>query len=186
MLRTEAIRARNALPTELRQEWSMAIQSKFVEESRERNFRSIHCYLSIRSEVETGELVERLLASGIRITVPIVEASATSRILGHSEITSLSSLARGPFGLAEPTERNSISLETLDAVIVPLVAFDRTGTRLGYGLGFYDRFLRSLPASVERIGLAFQMQEVPYIPAFTHDERLDAILTEHEIIRVKR
>jgi 5-formyltetrahydrofolate cyclo-ligase len=106
-------------------------------------------------------------------------------VLVHTEIKELSNLADGSFGLQEPVERIPASLNILDAVIVPLVAFDRHGARLGYGMGFYDAFLHELPRSVERIGLAFSIQEMNHIPVFPHDEPLDTIVTEQEIIHVR-
>lgn len=119
--------------------------------------------------------------------VPVVEHNGkaehvqTDRLV-HTEIRAITGLTKGRFGLEEPIEREPSSLDALDAVIVPIAAFDRRGTRLGYGKGFYDVFLRELPRSVERIGLAFSAQQVDHIPALPHDEPLDRIVTEHEII----
>jgi len=142
----------------------------------------LHCYISFRSEVETRTFIEETLARGIRIVVPVVEELDGKQFLVHTEIKGLSELRQGAFGLEEPTERIPSSLESLGAVIVPIAAFDRSGTRLGYGKGFYDRFLHGLPQSVLRIGLAFSAQEVAHIPILPHDERLDCIITEQEII----
>jgi 5-formyltetrahydrofolate cyclo-ligase len=145
----------------------------------------LHCYISFRSEVETRAFIEETLARGVRIVVPVVEELDGKQFLVHTEIKGLSELRQGAFGLEEPTERIPSSLESLGAVIVPIAAFDRSGTRLGYGKGFYDRFLHGLPQSVLRIGLAFSAQEVAHIPILPHDERLDCIITEREIIRAE-
>ncbi len=189
-IRTHAIAGRDALDSGLRHKWS----SEIIERLRDYLFeklaaanRSIHCYISFRSEVETRAFIERALQEGTRVTVPVIERSETSNVLGHTEIMELKDLVKGRFGLEAPVVRNPATpaamLHTLDAVIVPLVAFDRCGTRLGYGMGFYDRFLRELPRSVERIGLAFSMQEVDDIPILPHDEPLDTIVTEQAIIK---
>ena len=108
------------------------------------------------------------------------------QFLAHTEIKGLTALRRGAFGLDEPVERTPSTLESLDAVIIPIAAFDRRGTRLGYGKGFYDRFLHDLPRSIPRIGLAFAVQEVASIPDLPHDEPLDYVITEREIIRTIR
>jgi 5-formyltetrahydrofolate cyclo-ligase len=91
-------------------------------------------------------------------------------------------LQTGAFGLDEPIARDAADLAGLDAVIVPMVAFDRQGSRLGYGKGFYDAFLRELPRETKRIGLAFAVQEVPHIPVLSHDEPIGRIITESEDI----
>ncbi|HWF45083.1 MAG TPA: 5-formyltetrahydrofolate cyclo-ligase [Candidatus Kapabacteria bacterium] len=145
----------------------------------------LHCYISFRSEVETRTFIEETLACGVRIVVPVVEELDGNQFLVHTEIKGLSELRQGAFGLEEPVERIPSLLDALGAVIVPIAAFDRSGTRLGYGKGFYDRFLHGLPRAVLRIGLAFSTQEVAHIPILPHDEPLDCIITEREIIRAE-
>jgi 5-formyltetrahydrofolate cyclo-ligase len=102
--------------------------------------------------------------------------------LVHTEITHLNDLKSGSFGLEEPSLRGPAALEGLDAVIVPMVAFDRRGSRLGYGKGFYDAFLGGLPSETKRIGLAFALQEVTHIPLLPHDIAVGRIITESEDI----
>lgn len=188
-LRRNALLARDTLDPALRHAWSIEIAERLYaylpdQKAEWKMSSSIHCYISVRSEVETREFIERELRDGVRVIVPIVEQAGTSKVLAHTEIKGLTDLAKGHFGLDEPLERNVASLVSLDAVIVPLVAFDRRGTRLGYGMGFYDRFLHELPREVKRIGLAFSMQEVSFIPSLAHDEPLDAIVTERAIISI--
>ena len=189
-LRQSALSKRNALSPEVRHLSSLEIIERlkqYIEGKSAVADGVLHCYISFRSEVETREFIEGAIRYGMRVIVPIVEASDPAdqtRIgrLVHTEISGITGLTKGRFGLEEPTEREPSSLELVDTVIVPIVAFDRRGTRLGYGKGFYDVFLRELPRSVERIGLAFSTQEVDHIPALPHDEPLDTIITEREII----
>jgi 5-formyltetrahydrofolate cyclo-ligase len=148
------------------------IQAKFV-----------HCYISFRSEVSTRLLIGSLLERGTRVAVPVVNVAVDGDHLIHTEVHSLADLKVGKFGLHEPSLVSEHTLEGLDVVIIPLSAFDRHGMRLGYGKGFYDKFLAQLPAGIPRIGLAFSMQEVPHIPLMPHDALLDVIITEKEIIR---
>jgi 5-formyltetrahydrofolate cyclo-ligase len=184
-IRARAIKQRNALADSVRHQWSEEIIERLRRYLAEKGVHSIHCYISFRTEVETHEFIESALREGMRVTVPIVERIHNEKVLVHTEISGLSNLADGSFGLREPVERIPASLDALDVVTVPLVAFDRHGARLGYGMGFYDAFLRELPQSVERIGLAFSIQEMNYIPLLPHDEPLDTIVTEQEIIHVR-
>jgi 5-formyltetrahydrofolate cyclo-ligase len=182
MNRQQKIAERDRMTPDIRHESSLTIAEKLTGFIEARNFKFIHCYISFRSEVETRDFIEAEIKSGTRVVVPIVEELDGKQFLIHSEISGLTNLKKGTFGLDEPVERTPSSLESLDAVIVPITAFDRRGTRLGYGKGFYDKFLRELPKSVVRIGLAFSGQEVESIPKFPHDESLDIIVTEREII----
>ncbi len=183
-LRRDALARRDALNELFRREASARIATDLARMLVSSNARFVHCYISFRSEVETRPLIEDMLARGLRVVVPVVNGDGSENTLIHSELRDLSKLRTGAFGLPEPEERTEVDLEELDAVIVPMVAFDRHGTRLGYGKGFYDRFLRQLPPEVQRIGLAFGMQEVSHIPALPHDERVSTIITENEQITV--
>jgi 5-formyltetrahydrofolate cyclo-ligase len=183
-LRTHLLQERDALSTEMRHHLSEKIAERLWDYVIERPCRSLHCYISFRSEVETQPFIIRSLESGLHVTVPIVQTEGNKRWLAHSKISGLADLADGMFGLKEPVERIPAMLDLLDMVIVPLVGFDRKGTRLGYGMGFYDAFLRELPRTIERVGLAFGIQEADLIPILPHDEPLDTIITEHEIIHV--
>ena len=91
-------------------------------------------------------------------------------------------LDQAAYGIEEPRKKEPADFTELGAVILPLAAFDRSGTRLGYGKGFYDRFLATLPQAVLRVGVAFATQEVPSIPRHDHDEALDLVITERELI----
>lgn len=189
-LRKRSLATRDSSSPEWRHSRSAEILARLDQHLGSRNMQALHCYLSFRSEVETREFIERTLEKGIRVIVPAVEETGsegeTAARLAHVELHDVSDLVKGRFGIEEPAVRSLASLEALEAldvVIVPLVAFDRHGTRLGYGKGFYDMFLHELPANIERIGLAFSIQEVERIPALPHDEPLHTIITEHEVIR---
>jgi 5-formyltetrahydrofolate cyclo-ligase len=184
-LRQTALAERDALPPDLRHRLSMEIMERLRSHLANKTYRFLHCYISFRSEAETREFIETMLTlEGVRVVVPVVEQMDEREFLVHTEIRGLKEMRKGRFGLEEPVERSPSSLEALDAVIMPVAAFDRGGGRLGYGKGFYDKFLRELPREVERIGLAFAMQEVVSIPLLPHDESLDIIITEREIIHV--
>jgi 5-formyltetrahydrofolate cyclo-ligase len=183
-LRRKALAQRDGIPTELHEARSHQANEHLRAWLDKSNARYIHCYISFRSELETRELIKSLLRQGRRIVVPVIEELDGRQFMIHTEIHGLDDLAQGHFGLSEPVARSTASLEGLDAVVVPLSAFDRDGNRLGYGKGFYDRFLSELPRSVARVGLAFALQEVEQIPTHSLDQPLDIVITENGVIEM--
>ncbi|MBN2845925.1 MAG: 5-formyltetrahydrofolate cyclo-ligase, partial [Deltaproteobacteria bacterium] len=141
-------------------------------------------YLSIVSlrEVETSNLCRRLHDAGKRLCVPVL-------IDGHivpARYRPGDPLASGMFGQPEPTRISLIDPQELEAVIVPLVGIDAHGYRMGYGKGFYDRFLAGLVDSGYspcRIGLGFRMQFVSDLPSDPWDEPLDYAVHEGGIVQ---
>lgn len=145
--------------------------------------RCIMIYLSKEPEVETLRLSEELLAEGKTLIVPIIEKDTGT--LRLSKLKSTSVLIRSTFGVLEPIGNEiPVGNEEIDAVIVPMLAFDRSGARLGYGAGYYDRFF-SRPTNAEIIGLAYSCQEISSICCESFDKRMDLIITEDEVIRIK-
>ena len=132
-------------------------------------------YLPIRDEIDPRPLMEAL-APRARIALPKVRADRMwFLVMGAGD-----SLERGGFGLTEPSGGEEV---VPDVLLVPLLAFTRAGGRLGYGKGHYDRYLAAHPGR-RTVGIAFAAQEMPELPLEAHDARLDAILTERELIRI--
>ena len=146
--------------------------------------RAIHCYLPMRSEVDTRPLIADALARGKRVVVPVVVPKASE--LSHAWLESLSAdaLAPGVFGTYTPRDARPAAPGDWDLTVVPLLAFDRRGYRLGYGKGFYDRLLAASPATA--IGVGFAAQEIDALPDEEHDIALDWIVTERELIAARR
>jgi 5-formyltetrahydrofolate cyclo-ligase len=178
-IRAEKLQQRESLAEEVRQNASVAITSRILSLVEAEGWTTLHCYLAFRSEVTTGVLIEQLLEKGIKVIVPWVESDGE---LSHHQLLGLDGLSEGPYGLPHPARNEFLELDSVNAVLLPLSAFDRSGNRLGYGKGFYDRFLAKLPRSTRRIGLAFAIQEADEIPAMDHDQTLHMIVTEDEII----
>ncbi|TCP41763.1 5-formyltetrahydrofolate cyclo-ligase [Rhodovulum marinum] len=137
-------------------------------------------YMPMRSEIDPLPAMAVLAARG-PVGVPVILAHAAP--LAFHLWTPTSAMRPGPFGARVPEAGVPMRPEVL---IVPLLAFDRTGARLGYGGGFYDRTIEALRAHgpVLAIGFAYAVQEVARVPVEPTDQRLDAIVTEHEVIRV--
>jgi 5-formyltetrahydrofolate cyclo-ligase len=141
----------------------------------------VSVYWPIRSEVNTRTLIETLCERGLKVALPILVA--VKRPLLFRAFTPGDELAKGPFGLSEPSS-DKAALEP-DIIFAPLAAFDRKGYRLGYGGGLYDATLNALRAKhpVTAIGVAYAVQEADSIPIEDHDQKLDFIVTERETIR---
>jgi 5-formyltetrahydrofolate cyclo-ligase len=137
-------------------------------------------YVSKPLEVGTQEILDDLICRKKKVVVPIIQQE--TRTLRLSCLTDTSCLVASTFQVMEPIG-NEIPAHPRDvkAVIVPMLAFDRSGHRLGYGAGYYDRFLESNPHLL-KIGLAFSCQEAQSLPSDAHDIRMDIIITEDEVI----
>jgi 5-formyltetrahydrofolate cyclo-ligase len=137
-------------------------------------------YLPVRAEIDPTPVMLALVGLGFRVAAPVI--SAREAPLGFREWTPGVAIERGVFGVPVPV--GGAPLEP-DALLVPMLAFDRRGHRLGYGGGFYDRTIAGLRARrpVTAIGLAYAAQEVPEVPDSAHDMQLDAIVTEQGVVR---
>ncbi len=147
------------------------------------NASMVHIYVStINNEVDTLGLIFTLLDKGKCVIVP--QCGQNTHKFNNISITSLNELIPSKYGLMEPeyNPERAISPGELDLVIAPLLAFDRSGGRLGFGGGCYDSLLSMCACS--KIGLGYSFQEVDSVPMEPHDQRLDIIVTEKEIIRV--
>jgi 5-formyltetrahydrofolate cyclo-ligase len=174
-----AVRAeRDAVPTDVREERAERVVERFLDLPEVRRARTIMLFSSFGSEVPTASLIERLCARDVMVALPRIEGTVLVPVAyapGDPTTTT-------PFGAEEPVAGARIDPSSIDVVGVPGVAFDRGGRRIGYGGGFYDRFLRGLPAFT--VGLVFGLQVLDEdLPAGRFDLPVDAIVTEEETIR---
>ena len=141
-------------------------------------------YSPINSEIDPFPLMRSLADRGATLALPVIIERDTPLIFRAWR--SEEDLVRGPFGIFQPSS-DAPEVEP-DIVLAPLAAFDRDGHRIGYGRGYYDRTLQNLRA-VKRmtvIGLAFAVQEIEVVPRLPHDEQLDCVLTERDLIDMRR
>ncbi|MDD5044086.1 MAG: 5-formyltetrahydrofolate cyclo-ligase [Candidatus Omnitrophica bacterium] len=150
------------------------ILTKFFRLDRVKKAKLIMFFIALDAEVSTDRMIKKALKMGKKIAVPVC-ATKSCKIspcrLGLNE-----KLKRGPYGIYEPVAREFLPLSRLDVVVVPGIAFDAQGNRLGRGKGYYDRFLKRLPPKTYRIGLAFDFQILPSIPLSRHDCNVDRVL----------
>lgn len=140
----------------------------------------VHVYFgTIAGEVATAALLEDAWAAGKRVACPRIGSEGG---LESREVRSLEDFVPGPMGLREPDPATAplVDPEAIDVVVVPGIGYDREGHRLGFGAGFYDRFLATTGA--ERVALAFSLQLIERIPKGPGDEPVDWIVTEMEVI----
>ena len=140
--------------------------------------RIIMFYLSFDGEVDTSSMIKKARALGKKIAVPLIKKK-TREILPVFLDFQNGLLEKGPYGILQPKVKNkcAFSLSDLDIAIIPGVAFDLDGNRLGRGMGYYDRFLSCLPPKVFTIGLAFSFQVFDRLTAVEpHDFSVQKIL----------
>ena len=158
-VRTETLQRREALTPKERTRRSQCIADSTARWIQRENFDAVMLYVSMRSEVETTDLLEGLLNSGKQVCAPVVDTKQLELIPRRIQ-SRKAELVRHPYGMLEPNQTCPIfPTEHLQLIVVPGIAFDRNGYRLGYGKGFYDRFLIKCPHAIA-IGLAYQIQLV--------------------------
>ncbi|MEI7640277.1 MAG: 5-formyltetrahydrofolate cyclo-ligase [bacterium] len=146
------------------------------------NARKVMLYIDTQSEVSTSPFIEFFLNNGIKVYAPSVSSGKIRPVLLHKNCI----LKEASFKIKEPHPKIHIAnVEKLDMVIVPGIAFDLTGHRLGFGRGYYDKFLKQVSKKTIKIGLAFSQQVVASLPAEKHDIKMDYIITDKNIISQK-
>ena len=178
-IRKAILAIRSEIPDNIRTAYSRLIEDHFFGQYSS-PITSLHSYISYKSEVDTSSIIKRSLKNGTAISTPYLE-SATSEKFQNVRFESFDKLVEGPYGIMQPTNPIESDISSLEYVLVPLAAFDGFGNRLGYGKGYYDRFLAQLPSTTTKIGLAYSSQEVDEIPSQVHDVSLDLIITEQGI-----
>jgi 5-formyltetrahydrofolate cyclo-ligase len=159
---------------------SRRIMEQLLELPAYQHARTVMLYIGVRSEVRTREHVPGILASGRRVVVPF----CNGRDLGLFLLRDLDELEPTGFGLWEPspTMRTQAdrrrSVQDLDLIAVPGLAFDRRGARLGHGKAYYDRLLRHARSDTVLVGLAFECQVFPTVPTGRRDVFMDLVITE--------
>jgi 5-formyltetrahydrofolate cyclo-ligase len=141
--------------------------------------RTVLLFYSFGTEIPTEVLMRRLLARGLRVLLPYLTESA----MEAAEIRPGDPLEATDYGPKEPTGRVAVDPAEVDVVVTPGLAFDRSGGRLGYGGGHYDRYLTRLHPAAVRIGIGFASQVVDEVPEEPTDQRVDVIVTDEEVVR---
>jgi 5-formyltetrahydrofolate cyclo-ligase len=179
-IRKRVLGLRNSLSSEEITSQSGEIVARLMRIEAIRKASTLMAYLSFGSEVVTDDLIRWGWAAGKRIVVPLCRPEG--RLLTPCRIDSFDDLETGHYGIREPKAERLLVVPPgeIDAVLVPAVAFDRRGYRVGYGGGYYDRFLPGCPRAA-KIGVAFACQIVPEVPVDRYDVKVERIVTEEGI-----
>lgn len=179
-LRRDILKKRLLIDSHDIQVLSSHIISKLLELERIKNAKCIMAYSAYKNEPDIFALVNALLDMGKKVALPYV---AEDNNLLAVDYCFDSVMKSNVFGIAEPVISNESEQAEPDVVLVPGIAFDQAGNRIGYGLGYFDRFLKD--SNAYKIGVCFDMQIVPHIEAKPHDVRMDMIVTQSRAINTK-
>lgn len=163
------------LPQE-RERKSQIITQALMQDRAYQEGKMMMFYASMIHEVDTFGLIRKAIADGKQVCLPIVEKSQ-KRLLPII-VDHVDQLKPSHYGIYEPPydATREADVSKLSLILVPGLAFDQAGHRLGYGVGYYDRFLASVPASVKTIGLAFDFQLTDCLPVDAHDQAVNRVL----------
>jgi 5-formyltetrahydrofolate cyclo-ligase len=181
-LRSDAQTRRDALPADARKAAAEAIAARKFQLTIAPG-ATVSGFMPLKSEINPLPLLQKLAEAGARLALPAIAGRGKPLIMRAWEFGA--PLDRGQWGIREP-KPEALEVEP-DILLVPLLAFDRAGYRLGYGAGYYDMTIHRLRAlkPVTAVGIAFAAQEVPKIPTTPRDERLNFVLTEREVIDLR-
>jgi len=178
-IREQLKKIRWSIPDNERRIMSIQICKNIIQEIKEKE--NILVYCAKTPEVETCWLIDYLLSAKIRVVVPIIEKKNLSLRLSY--IFTQDVLMPSTFQVPEPIYNEiTAEAEDLSTVILPILGFDNKGGRIGYGAGYYDRFL-SQNTHIRKIGIAYSYQEISDVPMQDHDIPMDIIITEKKVFR---
>jgi len=185
MLRSEILIKRNKIDIVEKEKMDKKILDKFYDSEYYKKSKHIFIYISYDSEINTKEIIYNALKDNKKIYVPRTEFK--TRVMDAVEITSLDNLIESDYGILEPSIREPhIDPNELDLIVVPGVAFDRNGGRVGYGAGFYDRYFKKISEDkrekVIKLALAYDFQVLEKVPMNEQDIPVSYIITEKEFI----
>lgn len=185
-LRKEIKFKRENLSKEIKLKYDDNIKKALFESEVYKNSKVVFIYVNMDSEINTTEIIKELLSSDKKVAVPkVIPINAKERQMKALKIDSMLQLNEsGAFGILEPSMECEDISEEVDLIIMPGLAFDVKGNRLGYGGGFYDRFLRKYPNG-KRVALCYDFQILDEVPREFFDEKVQVIISEKRITDLK-
>lgn len=178
LIRKEFLDCRKQLDLPTHSRLSQQVQQQVLSSKHFLCAQTLALYSPINNEVATAQIFAVATELNKQIYYPRVAGDE----LEFFRVCASTELLPGAFGVAEPLTEEKISVAELDLIIVPGIAFDLRGHRLGYGRGFYDRQLVGRPARTVSVGLSFEFQFCDLLPTEIHDQALDFIATETQFI----
>lgn len=172
---------RRMLTPEQINEWSGRITEHILSLDCYRHAGTVMSYLSAFKEPSTGGIISHMFKDNKSIVVPVTDTDTFT--ITPSYLTSPDKLVRGAYGIMEPAECIKARISDIDLALIPGIAFDTSGARIGFGKGYYDRFLSAF--SGIKAGLCYDFQLLGYVPSSPHDIKMDIIITEKRILQFK-
>ncbi|MDD5435784.1 MAG: 5-formyltetrahydrofolate cyclo-ligase [Nitrospira sp.] len=173
LLRSKILLKLKTQKEEDRERKSRIIKEKLFKDTVFKKAKKIMFYIAFGGEVDTKEMILEARKIGKTVAVPVCK---TRRTIEPCLLGAGLKLAKGLYCVKEPVIKRMVDLENLDLIIVPGLAFDKLGNRLGRGMGCYDHFLKRSPGGTPSIGLAFDFQILPSIPTTKRDSSVTKVL----------
>ena len=182
IIRRDAVTRREALPADHRAAAAAAIAARPFPVAIQPD-AVVSGFSPLKSEINPFPLMRRLADTGARLALPVVAGRGRPLIMRAFAFGD--ELGKGQWGIREPTAEAAEVAP--DILLVPLLAFDRTGSRIGYGAGYYDMTIAKFRAvkPIVAVGIAYAAQEIPAVPVSERDARLDLVLTERDVIDLR-
>ena len=184
-LRKDTINKRNILAEEIKKQYDGLIFEALVNTDIYKEAEKIFIYISFGSEVDTKEIIKHSLANNKEIYVP--KTDKNNKEMVAVKIHSLNTLIVDKWGILEPkdVDKDKISND-FDLIIMPGVVFDKQGNRIGYGAGYYDKYICKQNLNTTMLALAYEMQIIENINSEAHDVKVDYILSEKELRKIQK
>lgn len=183
-LRYEYLKKRDKIEPFLRYTYSTMILSKIKKMKEYEDSKIVMFYLSYGSEVITDMMINEFLSDGKEVAVPVIQNPGDG-IMTAVKIDKLEDCIDKVYGIRQPefNEDDVVAGNEIDLIFVPGIAFDTNGYRIGYGKGYYDRWLKGTDVS-KRVGIAFEVQLIEKIPNGKYDLSVGRVLTEKRVIEI--
>lgn len=159
---------------------SARIQKQLFSFDKYVNAKTVMLYVSAFNEPSTIEIIKDAIEYGKRVVLPVSDTAAETIVLSY--LDSLDDLAKGAYGISEPKVIKPADLADIDFILVPGLAFDRRGNRMGFGKGYYDKLLCKTGA--EKTALCYEFQLFDEIPVGEHDVPMNTIITEDKLYAI--
>ena len=179
-LKEQMLEKRNSLSKQEIAEKSRQIESNLFNLEQYKKSKIIMFFVSFNSEVDTHNMIKEALKNKTVVIPKVVSNEIEPSVIIDFD----SLLPSGKYGILEPIEAMKIAYKNIDLVLVPGIAFDSGGHRIGYGFGYYDKFLKKVSKAV-KIGLAFDFQIADKIPKESYDVPVDVIISEKRVVECR-
>ncbi len=173
----------NALPSETLAANTRVIEERLFEFANFLESKIVMLYVNAKDEVATGNIIKRAYDYNKIVVLPAFDTGKAGMTLMKVDNPD-KDMVMGPRGIRQPDpgKCKSVPLDCIDIAIVPGIAMDEKGGRIGSGDGYYDRIIPDLPMTTRKVGLVFEGQLVPQVPMESHDRHVDIIITEKRVI----